>query len=699
MLKLKKIFSIFLATILGLCGSILPITTAYSRDFPSPEFDTSINPNDIVRVDEFIALISHISYWSEPASAPYSTDKTGSEPIAWTAGYVQTEINKGIVKPEEIIYSAPTTIAYAARYLSTAKGLYPWDFEKKYNVKGTEKLSAEDKMYLDVAFDYGLIQYYDGINAQTQIKRSDINYLLVDKMADTVYDKMLVSDNSMKNLHVFFENNNNKMDYQLKLLKTYSNSITQLSLFGVKESYDNGTPNITFDKTEQKEAIKYCKDNGIQCFMVVDNYNFKAEGSSNPYDVYDQQSVYNMLSSTTVSAKKLVENAKKYSFDGVHITFDLFGGESYRNQFSTFINTLSNELHKENMLLMVSVGAFFKDIDENKSIFDYTSIGEGADYIHILLYDENSANAYNSGIISKAGCNSSLTYIERVLKYASYKMPEDKIILGTQSFATEFSANSARNVDFNPAWLTSPIFEYNKTEGSGHITQNGVTTYFETPEGMKERMLEVYDLKLGGMSSFSLTSEFPYIFTMLNGACSYRGEIIQAMRLNIVPKKYYNNYNQGIRRDELCDFIVAFLEAQSRKNIDDYLKEKGINSVSSSFTDTDSKNVAIVTALGIMNGRSSTIFGTEELNRQETAAIIKNLGESLGIKPDKAVAFNDTASLADWAKTSIAYASSISDKTNSVKVMSGSGGNNFNPYGKLTRYQTMIILKRLFNAI
>lgn len=699
-MKFKRFISALLAVVFVATASIIPVNTAFAREFPSSEFDTSINPKSVVRVDEFIALISHISYWSEPTDAPYTADKTGAQPISWAAGYVQTEINKGIVNPEEITYSEPATIAYAARYLSNAKGLYAWDFEKKYNTKGTEGLSAEDKMYLDVAFDHGLIQYFDGINAKTQLKREDINYLLVDKMADKVYDKMLVSDNSMKNLHVFFENNDNKMTSQLNLLKTYSNSITQLSLFGVKESYDkNGTPNITFDKAGQKEAIKYCRENGIQSFMVVDNYNFKGESSSDPYDVYDQQGVYDMISKNPLqAAKKLTENAKKYSFDGVHITFDLFGGEAYRSKFSAFINTLANELHKEDMLLMVSVGAFFKDVEEEKSIFDYTSIGSSADYIHMILYDENSANAYNSGIITEPGCTSSLTYIERVLKYASYKMPEDKIILGTQSFATEFSANSARNVEFNPAWLSSPLFEYSRSEGSGHITQGGVTTYFETPEGMKERMLEVYDLKLGGMSSFSLTSEFPYIFTMLNGACSYRGEIIKAMRLKLVPSKYYNNYNQGIKRDELCDFLVAFIEAKSGKSIDEYLKEKGITSLNSSFTDTNSKNVAVINALGIMKGRSATTFGTEELNRQEAAAIVKNIGTMLDIKPGEVTSFKDTAALADWAKTSIAYASSITDKTNSIKVMTGAGEGKFNPSGKLTRYQAMIILKRLYNA-
>lgn len=688
---MKKIIGLLMCFIL-LIGSIC---TVYARNYPNANLDISNRPDDDMRVDEFIALISHISYWTEGVSGSTS-DKSGNTPIEWAAPYVQAEINKGVADPKTFNYSDPATVAFASKYLSNAKGLYYWDFVNKYSVAGTEGLSAEDQMYMNVAFDNGLIKYYEGINAKTVLKRKDISDMLLDKPLNKVSPKELSSDNSMKNLHVFFENNGDEMDFQFNLLKKYSNSITQVSFFGVK-SNTSGVPVITFDKPVQHEAIKYCKDNGIQSFLVLDNYDFKQNG----FAAYDQNMAYNMISNPDATVSSLMKTLEEYDMSGVNVTFDMYGGAEYRDKFSAFMTKLGEELKKRDKLLMVSVGAYFKEEEENQSFYNYDVLGKVCDFVHIILYDENSANAFNTGTISEPGCNSSLVHIDRVLKYASYKIPPEKILFGTQSFSIAFgsSRGSAENVKFDISWLSSPNMVYDSEEGSGHIVSNGKTIYFETDNGMKQRILMAYDFKIGGMSSFALTSEFAPIFTILNDVSNQRPEIISAMRKNLVPNQYYNFYSDGIRRDEFCDFIVKFIEAKSGKNIQTYLSENNVQVNTGKFTDTSSYNVAVANALGIVSGRDENTFGLEIIKRQEAAAMLAKLAKLFGASGGQEMQFSDTSDLAGWAKDGISFTSGLSDKTNSNRVMNGVGNNQFAPYGVYTKAQTMMTMVRLFNAL
>lgn len=671
------------------------VCTVFARNYPNPNLDISNRSDDNMRADEFIALIAHISYWAQGVSGSYTPDKSGNTPIEWAAPYVQSEINKKVVNPQNFNYSDLATVAFAARYLSNARGLYHWDFINKYNVSGTEGLSAEDKMYLNVAFDNGLIKYYDGINAKNVFKRRDIAEMLLDKPFTKVSPRELYSDNSMKNLHVFFENNAYDMDFQFDVLKKYTNSITQVSFFGVKSTDNSGTPIVKYDKPVQNEAIKYCKDNGIQTFLVLDNYNFGQSG----YAVYDQNMAYNMISNPESTISSLMKTLEEYDMSGINVTFDMYGGAEYRDDFSVFMSKLGAELKKHNKLLMVSVGAYFKDDEESQSFYNYEVLGDVCDFVHIILYDENSANAFNTGAISEPGCNSSLIHIDRVLKYASYKIPPEKIILGTQSYSIAFGSDFAENVRFDISWLSSPNFIYDSTEGSGHIVSDGKTIYFETYDGMKQRMLMVYDLKMGGLSSFSLTSEFAPIFTLLNDECTYRQEIISSMRKKLVPNQYYNSYSDGIRRDEFCDFIVKFVETKSGKDIQSYLTENNITVDTEKFSDTSSYNVAVANALGIVSGRDETTFGLEIIKRQEAAAMLAKLAKLFGASNGEAIQFSDTNELADWAKNGISFTSGLVDKTNLNRVMNGVSNNQFAPYGVYTKAQTIMTMIRLFNAL
>jgi len=689
---MKKIISIMIVLTIVICG-VVPL---HARTYPNPNLDLSNRPNDNTTIDEFIALIAHISYWAPGVNDNFSTDKTNSQASVWSAPYVQSEINKGVVNPSEIVFSDPATIAFAAKYLSNARGLYSWDFQNIYNVSGTENLSAEDKMYLNVAFDYGLIPYYDGINAGTVIKRKDVSSMLLDKPRKSLEKQTLSNDGQMKNLHVFFENNSNEMENELNLLKKNSNCITHVSFMGIKETNPDGSFNVIYDKPLQLEAIKYCKDNGIVTFLGVDNYDYSNSG----YGVYDQSMVYEMISSKAdQTIDHLMASLDKYDMDGINITFDMFGGSEYRDAYNQFMTKLKDRLKSKDKLLMTSVGAYFKDNEENESFYDYSALSDICDYIHIILYDENSANAFNTGKISSPGCNSDIVHIDRVLKYAYYKIQPEKILLGTQSFAIKFGSDSAENINYDPSWLSSPSFIYNEEEASGHVTSNSDTIYFETDEGLRQRLYYVCKFNMGGMSSFSLTSDSP-IYEVMNESSAMRSEIISSMRKNIVPKQYYNYYSNGIKRDEFCDFIVEFIEAKSGKTINEFMNERNISATTGKFTDTSNTNVYAANALGIVNGRTDSIFGLEVITRQEAATMLKNLALIFNYQNDgKSIVFNDTNELAQWAKDGINYISSVQDKTNSRNVMSGTGNGNFSPYGTFTRAQTMMTMIRLYNAI
>ena len=175
-------------------------------------------------------------------------------------------------------------------------------------------------------------------------------------------------------------------------------------------------------------------------------------------------------------------------------------------------------------------------------------------------------------------------------------------------------------------------------------------------------------------------------------------ETVTAILEGLVPEEIMGQYGKAITREEFCILMVTLLEQESGQNIADYAKSKGAQ-YSQPFTDSNSTSVGYADALGIVNGASKTEFAPDKtITRQEAATMLARTGKVLGLSAKTGLSFADKGQFADWASDSISYVSSLSDPTNSNRVMAGTGNGNFSPLGTYSRQQAILTSVRMFHC-
>lgn len=730
MKKIKKSITAMLLVICALFSMIAPAyaeTDWFLRDYPDPHFDLSYESSRTATVEEFIAYVTAKAYYATGSAAPQVADKTGKMPSAWCGKYVQKEIEKDVFNPQTYAYSEPATVAFAAEYLSRCKGKYHWDYENEYSFSYTSSLTPEQQMYLNVAADFHLIPYTEGMNAMQTIPRSELRTysdILANKNLPTVTVPTIVSNNSMKELHYYFSNDTSgdasDDQRQLERLKKYGNNITMVSFSAcnISSEPNNGTtssdalPEDTPPAPRQflrhylntqpiRDAIAYCNENGITPLLVVGNFN---------NDIFDSDIIMKMLSSESnmdTLISEIMWILRNYDLKGVNIGFEHVDGAG-RNNFTRFLTKLNDTLDKNNMILLTTIGAHFRADEESADFFDYDAIGKLSDLVHIILYDDYPDTYYNQWKV-QPGPMSSLSRIDWVLKYATHAMPSGKILLGMATFGIDYNTTKHNAIDTPRQDLlpkaTNGIQELNdKSLGAKfEYTEGGDqhVVYLESLPGVQVRLMRAYRYNLAGVSVFHLDADFPELIQYSTSICNYKPEVMSAAKEGLIPNNMRNLYNSPITRGQFCDIIAAVCTAKSGKSISELLTEKGVSTNPSQFSDTSSPNVLAAAALGIVNGREGGKFAPNDtITRREAAAMLTRLAKCFGKEASGAgKSFSDITSEPDWSKQGIAFISSITDPTNGKNVMGGTGSNTFSPYRTYTREQAYMTTVRLLHAL
>lgn len=207
---MKKIISLLVSVALivtlfpPISSFALVQSKGYLNTYSDPHFDLSIEPTREMTIEEYVAIVTTQAYWTKGSTLPPVADKYGKLPSSWASAYVTAEVNKGIIDTKKWGYSDKATIVFVARYLSNAKGKYHYDYENEYQFSNTGSLTAEDKMYLNVAVDYKLIPYTPGMDPTRALKRNEIVNFGIPTAAVTPTPVTAATDGSMKELHTYF---------------------------------------------------------------------------------------------------------------------------------------------------------------------------------------------------------------------------------------------------------------------------------------------------------------------------------------------------------------------------------------------------------------------------------------------------------------------------------------------------------------
>jgi hypothetical protein len=173
----------------------------------------------------------------------------------------------------------------------------------------------------------------------------------------------------------------------------------------------------------------------------------------------------------------------------------------------------------------------------------------------------------------------------------------------------------------------------------------------------------------------------------LNTAASWaRDGINGAFNKGFIPAELQNNYQNIITRAEFCRLAVKWVEYASGKSIDALLSERGLSRDLNSFTDTDDPDILAAHALDIISGAGNNLFNPGgQFTREQAAVMIMNacrvIGADIGSHP--AATFADMNNAAGWALNGIGFVQANG-------IMTGTGGNSFNPQGVYTRQESIV---------
>ncbi|MCI3924751.1 WG repeat-containing protein [Paenibacillus sp. TRM 82003] len=243
-------------------------------------------------------------------------------------------------------------------------------------------------------------------------------------------------------------------------------------------------------------------------------------------------------------------------------------------------------------------------------------------------------------------------------------------------------------------------------EGLAYVEKGGKFGFINSTG--KEVIKPIYDDAKGssngliGVSLESNTDTFGFLANPLDLPSSWAtSEIEVASTLNIIPLDIDYGYKNEITRAEFSKLALQVLMVARNQSIDELLSNAINKHDSSKIVDSYDPEILAAYSLGIILGKGNSKLDPNGLiTRQEASVMIARIANMLNMpKASTGLSFADNASIASWAKDSVALVTSIKDNTNNTPVLSSVGNNIFAPHATYTKQQAFISMKRLINAL
>lgn len=185
---------------------------------------------------------------------------------------------------------------------------------------------------------------------------------------------------------------------------------------------------------EGQAYIEWAHNNGYKVWPMVSN----AVAANESLDI--TSNIMNSYENRKELIEDIVEKCVKYDLDGINIDFENMYAED-KDMYSRFIIELTPRLKEIGMVTSVDVTA--PDGGETWSLcFDRNLIGDVADYIVFMAYDQNGVSSTEPG--TTAGYNWIKLNLVKFLQ--TEDIDSEKIILGIPFYARVWTTNSSGNV-------------------------------------------------------------------------------------------------------------------------------------------------------------------------------------------------------------------------------------------------------------
>lgn len=265
-----------------------------------------------------------------------------------------------------------------------------------------------------------------------------------------------------------------------------------------------------------EKYIKWAHNNGYKVWPMVQN---AGNGMMNV-----TSEIMNSYNKRQELIEDIVAACVKYNLDGVNIDFENMKQED-KDMYSRFIIELTPRL--KDIGLVVSVDVTAPDGSETWSMcFDRHVIGDVADYIVFMAYDQYGTSSNKSG--TTAGYNWVELSLNKFLK--TEEIESRKIILAIPLYTRLWTEDSSGNLVKSPSVITIKNVEsvipanvekkWNDDLKQYYVEyQDGSYTkkmWIEDEKSLKEKISLITNNNLGGVASWEKGMETDNFWTFLN---------------------------------------------------------------------------------------------------------------------------------------------------------------------------------------
>jgi spore germination protein YaaH len=214
-------------------------------------------------------------------------------------------------------------------------------------------------------------------------------------------------------------------------LDKYSSYIDTVATFSFKVNRDGS---LTGEVPQ--DALKLAKERSVETLLLVHNIGQPIDSDAAHYAL-------SVAENRSRLEANIMSKVKANGYNGVNIDIEALPPGD-RQYYNIFLKELGDQLHKENLLLTVSIPAktFDSTNDSWSGAYSYKDIGQLVDQAMIMTYDEHWFGG-------SPGPIASVPWINKVMDYAVEVMPREKIFLGVAAYGYDWSSQGTRAVRWN----------------------------------------------------------------------------------------------------------------------------------------------------------------------------------------------------------------------------------------------------------
>ncbi|WP_336746053.1 glycosyl hydrolase family 18 protein [Paenibacillus sp. y28] len=275
----------------------------------------------------------------------------------------------------------------------------------------------------------------------------------------------------------------------------------------------------TFSEAYMKEIVNFGHRHNVKMLPTVHNLLYERGNQHVNKDV-----VRGMLATPETRRafiQSMVQLIQQYEFDGVNMDFEDVYYED-REKLNDFYRELGREMRSRGWFFSVDTPSRTSDQPTNpfSAPFNYAVIGEAADQVVLMLYNEHGWPGSGPGPVVSSG------WMGSVVNYALTKMPASKILAAVSVFGFDFNLTTGRNtyVTYSMAMdrakqygvkvvfdekTQTPMFSYTDAEGNQH------EVWFENADSIRAKMQQAHRLGIRGLALWRLGMEDPAIWQVL----------------------------------------------------------------------------------------------------------------------------------------------------------------------------------------